>query len=321
MTRTGARAAPRILLYHPDAAAYAALLAARVPGVDCVATTDEAEFRRELPEAEILAVYKFPVDALAAAAKLRWIQFASAGTEPIAPVRDRVSHLILTNGRGIHAAPIADYVMTAAVMLQSGFPTFFRNQQARRWERRPVVALAGRTLGVVGLGAIGQAIARRAAASGMDVIGVRRSGAPLPDVGQVYAPERLAEFLPRCDFVVLAVPVTDATRAMIGAREFAAMKPSAYLINVARGAVVDEPALIAALAGGTIAGACLDVFAVEPLPPESPLWTMPNVIVTPHIAGMRDDYGAQFTAIFADNLGRYARGEPMRNVVDPARGY
>jgi phosphoglycerate dehydrogenase-like enzyme len=312
---------PKILLFHPEASAYAKLIRGRITGVDLIATTDEAEFRRALPSAEILVADRFPVDALAAAASLRWIQMTIAGTEFLAPVRKQIGHLIVTNGRGIHAAPIADYVLTAMTMLISDFPGLLRDQAARRWQRRPVVALARHTLGIVGLGAIGQEIARRAEGCGMEVIGVRRSGAPLAGVTKMYRPQEIHRFLPRCDFVVLAVPVTDDTRGLIGAAEFEAMKSSAFIINVARGAVIDEPAMVEALARRTVAGACLDVFAVEPLPQDSPLWTLANVIVTPHIAGMRADYGERFTDILVENLGLYSRREKLRNVVDFTSGY
>jgi phosphoglycerate dehydrogenase-like enzyme len=155
----------------------------------------------------------------------------------------------------------------------------------------------------------------------MDVIGLRRSGAPLACARRVYGPHELHAFLSHCDFVVLATPLTDETRGMIGAAEFAAMKSSARIVNVARGAVVHEPAMVDALARQAIAGACLDVFAVEPLPQHSPLWTLPNVIVTPHIAGMRADYAERFTDLLIDNFQRYARQQPLRNDFDFDRGY
>jgi phosphoglycerate dehydrogenase-like enzyme len=311
----------RILIFHAQAAAYDAALRARLPDADSYSTSDERAFRQRLPEAEVLVAHRFPVDGLATAAKLRWIQVTSAGAEFLAPVHGQLAPIVVTNGRGLHAAPIADYVMTVAVMLQSGFAQFMRDQAAKRWHRRPVPMLSGKTLGIVGLGSIGQEIARRAAASGMDVVGVRRSGTPMDGIRQVFTPDRLHEFLACCDFVVVAVPATDATRALLGRAEFDAMKRNAYVINIARGTVIDEPALIGALEDGTIAGAGLDVFAVEPLPADSRLWTLPNVIVTPHIAGMRTDYEERLIDIFVDNLARFERGEALRNRVEPERGY
>ncbi len=312
---------PRLLLYLPKPEACAALLRERLPDLEFAVAEDEAALRRALPETQILAAYRFPLDVLNTATRLRWMQITSSGVEFLLPAREQIARIVVTSGRGIHAQPIADYVMAGMTMLLSDFPGLFRDQAARRWTRRPVVALAGRTLGIVGLGPIGREIARRAAGAGMAVLGVRASGAPLPEVATMYAPDALESFLARCDAVVLALPETDTTRGMMGRAQFAAMKRSAILVNVGRGALVDEPALVAALAEGTIAGACLDVFAVEPLPQDSPLWSMPNVIVTPHIAGMRDDYTALFTDILVENLGRFDRGEPMLNVVDFARGY
>ena len=321
-TRTpaaGLQPPTRILVFHPQAARYGALLRAHL-SAEVEATADESEFRRRLPEADVLVAFRFPVDALREARRLRWVQITSAGTEFLDPTSE-LARCIVTNGRGIHAAPIADYVLTAAVMLQSDFPGLLRAQAERTWRRRPVATLSGRTLGIAGLGAIGQEIARRAKACGMRTVGLRRTAVPTRDVDVVFGPGELHAFLGQCDFVALTVPSTPDTHGLMGAREFAAMKRSAYLINVARGEIVDEPAMIAALRCGTIAGACLDVFATEPLPHESELWSMPNVIVTPHLAGMRDDYEEQLVAIFLDNFARLVRGEPMRNVVDLARGY
>ena len=316
---------PRLLIFHPDARSYAAELRARLPAdlshIDVVATPDEAELRREMPGAEIVVAHQFPLDTLPAAARLRWIQLTTAGAEFLSPAQQSIRHLAVTNARGIHAAPMADYVMAAMTMLHSDFAGMLRDQAAKRWRRRPVAALERRTLGMIGMGAIGQEIARRAAMSGMQVLGLRRSGAPLPHVERMYTQEALHDLLPHCDFVALALPATGDTRAMIGRRELDAMKPGAYIINVGRGAAIDEAALVDALSRRTIAGACLDVFAVEPLPEASPLWTMPNVIVTPHISGMRSDYVERFTDIMIDNLQRFDRGETLRNVVDFERGY
>ena len=310
-----------VLIFHPDADAYVAALSRTDAAIEVRATRDEDEFRRWLPDAEILVARRFPVDALATAKRLRWIQVASTGIEFLLPVRDRVDHLTITNARGVNAALIADYVMAASIMLQSNFLGLMRDQVAMRWRPRSVVPLHGRTLGIVGMGAIGQEVARRARVCGMNVFGVRRGRAPLAEVDRLFRPEDLQAFLGACDFVVLAVPETDSTRAMIGPAELRAMKRSAFIVNVARGSIIDQAALVDALTNGVIAGACLDVFEVEPLPADSPLWTMPNVIVTPHIAGMREDYSERFMDIFIDNLGRFARSAPLRNLVDVNRGY
>ena len=311
----------RIVVYHRDAGAYLSALRVLAPHADARGTSDAQALRQWIADADVLVSHVFPLDVLDAATSLRWIQVTSAGTEFLAPAAARLADVAVTNARGVHAQPIADYVMTAAVMLQSSWPDFVREQAAHRWRRRPVQTLTGTTMGIVGLGSTGQEIARRAVVSGMRVLGVRRSGEPMAGVDAVYPPERLGTFLAQCDFVVLALPATRSTRALLGAAQFRAMKRSAFVINIARGSIVDEPALVHALESGTIAGACLDVFAVEPLPEDSPLWSLRNVIVTPHIAGMRADYEPRLMEIFVDNLARFEAGEPLRNRVDPERDF
>jgi len=310
-----------VLIYDTGPDAYVAALSRRNLMAEVHVARDEAQFRALLPATDVLVSKRFPTDALQNAPRLRWIQITSAGIDFLEPVRDRLGHLTITNARGIHGAPIADYVMAVAIMLQSDFRGLMRDQASIRWRRRPVVPLSGRTLGVLGMGAIGQEIARRARSCGMNVLGVRRGGGTLPEATRMFKPGELHAFLAECDIVVVTVPATESTRAMLGRAEFSAMKRTAFIINVARGSVVDEPALIEALRSGVIAGAGLDVFEVEPLPADSPLWTMPNVIVTPHIAGLRADYEEQFMDIFVDNLDRFSRSAPLRNVVDVHRGY
>jgi phosphoglycerate dehydrogenase-like enzyme len=183
--------------------------------------------------------------------------------------------------------------------------------------------LRGRTLGIVGLGAIGCELARMAAGLGMVVIGTRRdTSAPVPEgVMEALDPDALPDLLARADVVVLAAPLTETTRGLIGAHELGLMKPSAWLINVARGKLVREPALVEALAAGVIAGAALDVVEHEPLALSSPLWAMPNVLITPHVGGFREDYWEAATELFAENLDRYLRGEQPANLVDKLAGY
>ena len=182
-------------------------------------------------------------------------------------------------------------------------------------------ALAGKTLGGVGAGAIGAEIGRRASHFGMRVLGIRRSGEPLPDFEAVVRPDRLLEVLAQSDFVCVTVPATDATSRLIGPEQFRAMKAGAFFVNIARGSVVDEAELIRALRDGSLAGAALDVYEKEPPEDDNPLWDMPNVIMTPHISGMLDTNEERLVSIFADNLVRYRSGAPLRNMVDLARGY
>ncbi|MGH7319750.1 MAG: D-2-hydroxyacid dehydrogenase [Candidatus Rokuibacteriota bacterium] len=311
----------KVLVVHQRADEYRGLMRRRFPELEVIAEPQDGRLEQGLAEAEFMIAWRHGIEALARARRLRWLQLTSAGVEHLLPVRALLRDVIVTNARGIHGEVMADYVFGVIVMQQWNFPRLFRNQQARCWDHQFTEPLAGKTLGVIGLGAIGREIVRRAPAFGMTVVGVKREAAPVDGVSRVFGPDRLAEMLPLCDFVVVVVPDTPETRQMIGARELRAMKPTAYLINIARGSVVDEPALVRALREGWIAGAALDVFAQEPLPPESPLWTLDRVILTPHIAGEPADYVGRVMDIFGENLARWRDGRPLRNVVDLAKGY
>jgi len=312
----------KVLIYHRRAEEYGRHVATRCPGLEIIAGHDDATLARGLDEAEVIMASKFPVETLARARRLRWIQLTSAGAEHLVPVRDVLRDVIVTNASGVHAALAADYVFGVLIMLQWDFPRLLRRQQAREWSFQFTPPLAGKTLGVVGLGSIGAEIARRGRAFGMEVIGLRRRLGAVDGVSRVLGPSELPELLREADAVVLSVPGTVETHAMIGEPELKLMKPAAFLINIARGAVVDETALLRALREGRIAGAALDVFTEEPLPPTSPFWELPNVIVTPHIAGEPAGYAERVvTQVFADNVARFRAGQPLHNVVDLARGY
>jgi phosphoglycerate dehydrogenase-like enzyme len=310
-----------LLVYHGMADAYRTMLAERFPGLDVVAVSTEAALERHIGDAEILLAWRFPLHVLARARRLRWLQLTSAGADHVLGAGAHLRGVVVTNARGIHAGLMADYVMGVLVMLQWNFPRLWRNQQTRTWRHQFTEPLAGKTLGVVGLGAIGGEIARRGAAFGMDVVGLKRAPHPVEGVRRVFGPDGLGEMLPLCDFAVLVVPATPATRGMLGERELGRLRPTAYLVNVARGSVVDEEALVRALREGRLAGAALDVFETEPLPAASPLWEMEQVIVTPHIAGEPGEYASRVMEVFGENLARWLDGRPLRNVVDLARGY
>lgn len=311
----------KVLVYNRLAEQYRRLLAERAPDLEVAAGADESVLREHLGDADVLLTFRFPTEQLRHARQLRWIQLTSAGVEQLMEAPERPRDVVVTNARGIHGEVMAEYTAAVMLALRWGLPGLVRDQQARRWRADRVRPLAGATVGVVGLGAIGAAIARRSAALGMRVVGVKRTPVEVPGVARVYGPDGLRAMLPECDVVVLVVPTTGETRRMIGAPELAAMKPSAFLVNVARGSVVDEHALVAALEARRIAGAALDVFDEEPLPASSPFWAMENVLVTPHISGFFADYAERVVEVFLDNLARWRGGEPLRNVVDPARGY
>ncbi len=258
------------------------------------------------------------------APRLKWVQLTSAGADRLLNSGMIEGGIVVTTVSGLHATPIGEYVLCVMLMFAKGAPGFLRAQGRHEWLRYMPGELRGATVGVVGMGHIGEEVARLSKAFGCRVVATRRSVTrPASDAtaDELLPPSALHHLLAQSDYVVLAVPLTAETRGLIGEAELRAMKPTAVLVNIARGPVVDESALIAALREGRIAGAALDVFEREPLPADSPLWDMDNVVVSPHISGGTEIYNERAVGIFADNLRRYLRGEPLRNVVDPARGY
>lgn len=311
-----------IVLNHPMAELYARLIEDRFPQVRAIIAPEPGQLQRNIGEADALLAIRFPVEVFDQAKKLRWFQCTSAGVDSIFPIRDRVGHITVTNARGIHGDIITDFVMAGVTMLHWDFRRFLREQAERKWNPRFVAPLAEKTLGVVGLGSIGATIARRAKSAGMTVVGSKRDvSVPVHGVDRLFAPDALKDLLRHCDFVVLAVPATAETVGLIGAAEIRCMRREAFLINIARGNVVVEAELIKALREGSVAGAMLDVFEREPLPQDSPLWDMPNVIATPHVAGSPTNYTERVFSIFADNIERFLNGQALKNVVDLRRGY
>ena len=256
------------------------------------------------------------------AGDVTWIQSASAGVDGLLFPALVESHVVVTNARGVFDEPIAEYVLALLLAFAKGFLGMLERQREHRWEHRDTETLSGRHLLVAGVGSIGRAIGRRCADQGMVVRGVGSSSRGGDEVFRgVYGPDELAAAAAWADDVVNVLPNTSATRHLFDAEVFAAMRPHARFLNVGRGSTVDEPALIAALTEGRIAGAALDVFAEEPLPETSPLWDLPNVIVSPHMSGDFAGWREALVELFVDNLRRYLGGEPLRNVVDKERGY
>jgi phosphoglycerate dehydrogenase-like enzyme len=286
-----------------------------------------ADINELLGEADVLFTFNLPDHLLARAPRLKWIQFSSAGVDQTAGLGLESSDIILTTASGIHARPMSEYVLGAMLMFAHRFPRAMRQQSDHVWKRYATGELAGKTVGIVGYGHIGQAVARLALAFGMEVLATQRRVSDPCDAdvegGTVHLlpASHLSHLLERSDFVVLAVPLVKDTRRLISEAELGAMKRTAVLVNISRGKVVDEPALVKALQEGRIAGAALDVFETEPLPADSPFWNMENVILTPHSAGTNENYNARATAVFCDNLNRYLAGKPLINVVDKQRGY
>jgi phosphoglycerate dehydrogenase-like enzyme len=273
---------------------------------------------------------------LARAPRLNWVHSASAGVERALTPAARERGVVITNARGVFSRPIAEYVLMMILAVSRRLPGLLELQRERTWQPLEGVELRDVTVGIVGLGSIGRAVGALATAFGCRVVAVRRRaeegsaslatdeetrsfGAVMLD--RVGGPEAMPELLAESDFVVLAAPLTRETERMIDAEALEAMKPSAWLINIARGGLVDDRALLDALRDGRIGGAILDTFREEPLAPTSPFYDLPNVIVTPHTSWSSGRVLDRSVELFCDNLRRYAAGEPLLNVVDPAAGY
>lgn len=291
---------------------------------------DQRALHAALADASALAVYDFRTTllpgAIPHAPRLEWIHAASAGVDAVmVPAVAERDGLTVTNSRGVFDEAIAEYVLGSMLLFAKGLHTTLRLQRERRWEHRESEMLRGKRVTIVGPGSIGTTIARQLRAAGLRVFGVGRSErTDHPDFERIAPNDELHEQLGLADYVVLAVPLTEQTRGLMGAAELAACRPGARLINIARGPVVDEPALVEALRSGRLAGAALDVFASEPLPPEHPFWEMEHVLVSPHMAGDFVGWEAALGELFAENFARWQRGEALANVVHgdprPRRG-
>jgi phosphoglycerate dehydrogenase-like enzyme len=288
----------------------------------------EAELRERpawLEEADVLYTARIAPERIAAARKLRWIQTLGAGVEwLLTPELQKRDQLLVTNASGIHAQPIAEHVFGFILMFSRQLHNAVRKQAAAEWDdglRANLCNLSGATLGIVGLGAIGRRIAELGNAFGMRVIALQRTPGAAPGIERLFGPAQLVPFLKEAEYVVNALPLTAETRGFFGARELAAMRSDAVLINIGRGGTVNTDALVAALQSRTIAGAALDVTDPEPLPREHPLWRLDNVILTPHYAGAHPGYIQRASAIFLENLARFVAGQPLTNLVDKRSGY
>lgn len=310
---------PTVLVFHAaEAARYAALIRRRRAVTVRVASTPE-EAAGVIADADILYAWGFPARLYDKAGRLAWLQAMSAGVE-WALVPELPPSVTVTRAPGVFGPWMAEYVLGWCAWVTQRMATYLEKQRRREWAAEILPdRLRDKTLTLVGLGDVGRAITRAARAFGMRVLGVSRSGRPVPGVERVYPRAGLARALAAADFVALTLPLTPETRGLVGATELAAMRPTAWLVNVARGPIVDEDALVAALHERRIAGAVLDVFRTEPLPPGHPLWGLPNVVVTPHISGPSTP--EEIAPIFDENLARFLAGRRLRHVVDRTRGY
>ena len=297
------------------------LLRTGLPGREVVSWSREEELRAGIGEVEVLLAFRPPRGIWAGAKRLRLIQMMGAGVDALLPAPDLPPAVQVTNARGLHAH-MGEFALAMILALAKRIPRALEQKQAQLWKLYGVPKLAGATLGILGLGAIGEAVAEKAAAFGMRVIGTQREPKTVPHVDATCAGAAGTErVLRESDYVVVLLPLTPETRGSIGARELDWMKPTAFLVNLARGGIVDETALLERLRSGRLAGAALDVFDKEPLPASDPLWTAPNTILTPHLAGLEPNYMQRLMELAVDNVTRLERGEPLRNRVDRARGY
>jgi len=268
-------------------------------------------------------IHHFPKNLLARAPGLKWIQTMSAGVDRL-PEELLKSAVRIANASGLHGTPMAEVVLEMMLMFVKDAPSCFRMKEKKEFKRYTPKVLKGQTVGILGLGVIGKEIARLCKAFGMRVLGIHRFskvGEIVSNVDAIYSREQLPQLLADSDFVVIAMPLTRETKDMIGEKELRSMKATSYLINVARGAIVDETALIRALEEKWIAGAGLDVFITEPLPSDSRFFDLPNLIYSPHISGEMPDYELRATEVFCENLKRYLDGKPFLHEVDKEKGY
>lgn len=311
----------KILITHRASEHHIDAIKEAVPQAEIVVTRDEEEIAAHMPTANVIWGSRYLPELLPQCPNLAFIQVSSAGVDRLLGPELLAHPAQLINARGIHGTTIAEHVFLLMLALARQLPAMQRAQQEHQWIRVNPQLLANKTLGIIGYGSIGQAIGQRAKAFGMRVLATRRNPEPDQWADEVWSHDKLHQLLPLCDYLVLATPLTPETRHLIGARELKLCKPSAILINIARGPVIDEPALIEALQKGVIAGAGLDVFYQEPLDPASPLWDMPQVIVTPHMAGHMPGYDDHVVDILVENLRRYQANQPLINVVDKQAGY
>jgi phosphoglycerate dehydrogenase-like enzyme len=302
-------------------------------GIDGFRRSAEEEIRWQASLAGAEVLLGIPGDSpegLAAAVHgtpgLRWVQGTAAGAgeqlKAAALTKAELHRITVTSASGVHAGPLAEFCLFGLLAMSKGMPRMRADQLAHHWDHYPVAELRGRTLLVLGLGAVGTEVARLAKAFGMHTLGMNRRGSSdSPDIDEAHPPTSLDKLLPRADAIVVTLPLTDETAGMLDARAFARMKPATLLVNVGRGGVIDEVAMVNALRDHRLAGAVLDVFATEPLPKTSPLWDMPNVVVSPHTTALSPHENKRIVALFVKNLRRYLDGKELINRIDPQLFY
>lgn len=318
---------PRIILHNEDTTSLSLQLRTAFPLADFTECNSYEALPALIESYKPEVVYSvrfagtdgFPRDALFGPGGPRWVANGGAGTDHF--VKWDPQKTTVTNAAGVAAEMMAEYVLGGFLHFTLDVPGLQKDKSARVWRARTVAPLAGKTLLIVGLGHTGRAVAKRAKAFGMTVLGTRARPRDMTDVDEVRASDDLADLLPLADFISISTPLIPATRSLIGKDEIAAMKPGVILADVSRGGVVDQSAMYEALLAKHIAGAALDVFETEPLPESSPLWTLDNVIISPHCSSVYAEWESASFALFLQNLKRWILGEDLINVVNPDRGY
>jgi len=317
---------PRVLLHYDRTELFADYIIERCPDVEVRCCNSYGELPAALAAfaPRVLFCIKFenrsyPRDAVLACPSIQWVSNGGAGVDHLLPWDPH--RLTVTNASGVASRMMAEYVIGGMLALSIGLPGFMRRQVQHRWQFERVAGVSGKTVAIVGLGRTGRAVAELASALGMRVVGTRAHPAPTPGVDKVYPGTELHRALGESDFVVVTAPLLESTRHLIDGAAIAAMKSGACLIDVSRGGVVDQSALILGLESQKLAGAVLDVFESEPLAADSPLWDLHNVIITPHCSSVYAGWELRAAQMFCDNLQRWLSGEALENVVDPERGY
>lgn len=320
------RSTSRVMIFFDHPESFLPQLQARFPDVAFSACTSYEKLPVALAECAPQVVFgfkfepkPFPRTDLLCSQGLEWLSVAFAGIDGVVPWNE--DKLVVTNASGVAATEMGHYAIAAILGCFQGFPASFANQARHKWQYRVNRSARGATLGIVGLGRSGREIARMARAVGLRVVACRTRAEPSPDVETVYPTEQLHEMLRAVDVTVVCAPLTASTQDLFDQPAFAAMKPGAYFINIARGAIVKEQPLIDALVSGHLAGAVLDVVRTEPLPSSSPLWDVPNLLITPHSSSEYDGWVEEAVRMFADNLERWIAGTPLENRVRSGRGY
>jgi phosphoglycerate dehydrogenase-like enzyme len=291
--------------------------------IDAFIDWDTDHWAESMREAEILLTWDLPTENLAAVApRLKWIHCIGAGVEHLCPMDWVPEGVTITNNKGAHADKAGEYALMAVLMLHNKMPAILSNQRRAAWESLFSTPIAGKTVGLIGVGSIGGGAATQLAKMPVQVIGVSRHGRPHPAVAEMHAMDALDAVLPRLDYVFVSLPATPETVGLFDRERLQLLKPGAGIVNVGRGATFDYDALAELLTEGRLSGAIVDVFEQEPLPPDSPLWSAPNLVVTPHVSADDGDSYVPITLhLFFDNLRRYLAGEPLRNLVRPDLGY